>query len=211
MPDFEQLYERIEEQQGYFCAQQAMDAGFSQPLQAYYVKTGAWIRCTRGIFRYKFFPAARELEEFYISHLWSFNRQGFCEGVLSHGTALYLWELGTYSPRMIDLTVPKTFRRHSKPPVSMELHKSDLSQSDWQMLKGLRVTTPIKTIIDLLEDFHIGRSEVLQAFREAVDLRLLIRPSHLISQPKTEKQRALLIDALQAIGYKHIDEIRQSA
>lgn len=45
------LFERADEQQGYFTAKQAADAGYLLGSQAHHVKAGNWVRIHRGIYR----------------------------------------------------------------------------------------------------------------------------------------------------------------
>lgn len=55
-PDYDQLYEIAEGQAGYFTAAQARKVGFSWERLSSNVKTGNFLRVTRGIYRLAHFP-----------------------------------------------------------------------------------------------------------------------------------------------------------
>ncbi|HEY9868733.1 MAG TPA: type IV toxin-antitoxin system AbiEi family antitoxin domain-containing protein [Candidatus Obscuribacterales bacterium] len=206
-PGFDELYSLAQSQQGFFSASQARRLGYSRQLQAYHVKEGHWLRKGRGIFRLKYFPRLTHQEDFVVVYLWALNRDGEPEGVLSHGTALYLHNLSTYVPPVTDLTVPKHFRRHSDPPGRMVLHKRTLARSDWERVHGLPVTTPLKTIIDLLDTRLIDYDYVLDGLKTALD-RFLITPKHMKEAGLSREQKERLVTALARVNYAMSDEIR---
>ncbi|MDZ4834218.1 MAG: hypothetical protein SGJ27_10615 [Candidatus Melainabacteria bacterium] len=203
---FDRLYELAESQQGFFSASQARELGYSRQLQAYHVGAGDWLKRGRGILRLKHFPPANKPDGFYMTYLWALNREGEPEGVFGFGSALYIHELSTYVPPGFDLVVPKHFRRHSKPPATIFLHKKMLDAQDVQRIAGLPVTRPLKTIIDLLDTKVIDHDYVLDALKSAID-RLMITKRQLRQAQLTSAQRARLKDALARINYKSIDEI----
>jgi hypothetical protein len=54
------LFQIAEEQQGYFTAMQAADAGYKLGSQAHHVKSENWVRVERGIYRLARFPQSFE-------------------------------------------------------------------------------------------------------------------------------------------------------
>lgn len=206
-PDDDALYNLVERQYGYFTAAQARDCGFSQQLQSYHTTAGHWLRRGRGIFRLKRFPAPIAQDDLYVTYLWTSNRKGQPEGVFSHGTALFLYQVSTYVPSVLDITVPPSFRRYSTPPRRTSLHKRILKESDCEMMQGLKVTRLLKTILDLLEDRVIDRDYVLDGLQRGLETLKIIHPQ-LKSKDFTGAQRELLVEALEKIGYARIDEIR---
>ena len=70
--------------------------------------------------------------------------------VYSHETALSLHDLTDLMPAKIHMTVPKSFRRNSKTPKQLVLHYADVPDKDTEMLHGVRVTRPLRAILDLL-------------------------------------------------------------
>ncbi|MDV7089739.1 type IV toxin-antitoxin system AbiEi family antitoxin domain-containing protein [Rhodococcus opacus] len=67
-------------------------------------------------------------------------------GVLSHRTAAGLHGLGDLDADVVELTATRRIRL-SLPEVIV--HRGVLSREDWQLVDGLPVTTPVRTIADL--------------------------------------------------------------
>ena len=144
------LYEIAEDQQGFFTTKQAKAAGFAENTHPYHVQAGNWIREHRGIYRLASFPRG-ERPDLMLWSLWSRNRGEAAQGVYSHQTALSLYDLSDVMPAKLHMTVPKNFRRNSEIPRVLVLHFADLPQSDIGTVHGVRVTKPMRTILDLLE------------------------------------------------------------
>jgi len=206
-PIFDKLYALAEGQQGYFAASQAKQLGYSRQLQSYYVSTGEWVRKARGIFRLKYFPPAPLPDGFYVTYLWALDRNGQPEGVFGYGTALYLHKLSTYVPPVLDLVVPKHFRRHSEPPGQTELRKHKIDKSDYQIISGLPITKPLRTIIDLLDSKSIDYDYVLDGLKTALE-QFSITLKQMRQANLTVAQSDRLKLALERIGYDRRDEIR---
>jgi len=101
-------------------------------------------------------------------YLWSQNRQEVLEGTCSHDTALSLHELSDIMPSKLHMTVPKHFRRNSRIPEVLVLHRADLSESDIEQMQGVRATRPLRTVLDLLQTGHVDRNLIRQAIDEAM-------------------------------------------
>jgi predicted transcriptional regulator of viral defense system len=101
-------------------------------------------------------------------YLWSQNRQEVPEGTYSHDTALSLHELSDIMPSKLHMTVPKHFRRNSRIPEVLILHRADLAEGDLQEMQGVRVTRPLRTILDLLQAGQVDPSLIRQAIDEAM-------------------------------------------
>lgn len=158
------LYEIARSQQGFFTTKQAIRAGFAEKTHSYHVNARNWIREHRGIYRLADFPGA-ERPDLMLWYLWSQNRREISEGIYSHETALSLHELSDIMPSKLHMTVPKNFRRNSTIPQILILHRADVDKSDVQDVYGVRVTRPLRTIIDLLRTKQ-GRREPTEAGRE---------------------------------------------
>src|SRR5690348_11043200 len=135
---FNALFEIVEQQQGYFTAQQATRAGYQLGSQAHHVKSGNWVRVERGIYRLARFPQSDE-EQLVIYSLWSRNRKGEPEGVYSHQTALSIHELSDLNPAKLHMTVPLRFRRRAKTPKILVLHNANLPEKDEEQRQGFAV------------------------------------------------------------------------
>ena len=161
------LYETAQAQQGYFTTKQATRAGFAEKTHAYHIRVRNWIREHRGIYRLAEFPTT-ERPDLMVWYLWSRNRQEVPEGTYSHDTALSLHELSDIMPSKLHMTVPRHFRRNSRIPEILVLHKANLSEGDIQDMHGARVTRPLRTILDLLESGHIDRNLIRQAIDDGM-------------------------------------------
>jgi predicted transcriptional regulator of viral defense system len=159
------LFEITEQQQGYFTAKQAAEAGYQLGSQAHHVKSGNWVRAERGIYRLARFPQSDE-EQFVIYSLWSRNRSGEPEGVYSHQTALSIHELSDVNPARLHMAIPATFRRRAKTPNILVLHRAILDENEVEQRQGFAVTRPLRSIADLAATESVSQDIVAQALSE---------------------------------------------
>src|SRR5665213_3175229 len=159
------LFEFAEQQQGFFTTKQAKAAGFAENTHPYHVQARNWIREHRGIYRLASFPRG-ERPDLMLWSLWSRNRGEAAQGVFSHQTALSLHDLSDVMPAKLHMTVPRSFRRNSEIPRVLVLHLADFLQTDIGAVHGVRVTKPMRTILDLLEHGEVPLATLRQALRE---------------------------------------------
>lgn len=172
------LFERAAGQGGYFTAAQAKEDGYSYQAQAHHVGAGNWMRVDRGLFRLvEWVPDVHD-------HLarWTLWSRGM--GVVSHESALSVHGIGEFESARIHLTVPPDFtRRHE----GLVLHRADLVPEDVQGHAGFRVTTAVRSLVDVAatvpDDDQLARAigearalglltvRRLRARAEAVDAR----------------------------------------
>ena len=176
------LYKIAEDQQGFFTTKQAKAAGFAENTHPYHVQAGNWIREHRGIYRLASFPRG-ERPDLMLWSLWSRNRGEAGQGVYSHQTALSLYDLSDVMPAKLHMTVPRNFRRNSEIPRVLVLHFADLPQSDIGAVHGVRVTKPMRTILDLLEGGDVPLATLRQVLRQGLR-RGLIRRSEIAEARK---------------------------
>ena len=69
--------------------------------------------------------------------------------VMSHQTALSLFELGDFNPAKIHMIVPPTFRRNTQPSKAVVLHRAGLAPAELTNLRGLTVCRPLRALVDL--------------------------------------------------------------
>jgi len=143
------LYQIAEGQLGYFTAKQAVSAGYLAKNHAYHIKRGHWIREYRSIYRLANFPHTHE-GEMVLWSLWSRNRDEVTEGVYSHETALSIYDVSDAMPAKLHMTVPLKFRKSTPVPSVIVLHRGELRPEDIQKRNGYAVTTPFRTILDLV-------------------------------------------------------------
>jgi predicted transcriptional regulator of viral defense system len=87
--------------------------------------------------------------------------------VISHESALELYELTDLVPTKIHLTIPRR-ARWKRPPPGVALHTvSRLDPSEVRMWRGLRVTTPERTLVDVSAG-DLSREHVDAAIAEAI-------------------------------------------
>ena len=158
--------QRIAESQlGLFTTRQAVETGFRSHNHAHYVEGGHWIREHRGIYRLRQFTYEPSTE-YTLWHLWSCNRVGESQGVYSYETALSIYDLSDLNPAKLHMTVPPNFRRSAKTPSIIVLYKAKLDPRDWNMIDAYRVTTPVRTLRDVIFSRHISEEFIYQTVRE---------------------------------------------
>jgi len=100
--------------------------------------------------------------------LWSRNRGEAAQGVYSHQTALSLYDLSDVMPAKLHMTVQKTSGETVKSPACLFYIFADLPQGDIGAVHGVRVTKPMRTILDLLERGDVPLATLRQALREGL-------------------------------------------
>jgi predicted transcriptional regulator of viral defense system len=176
-----------QEQGGYFTAKQAKRSGYDYPHLEYHLATGAFERVGHGLYRHTSIPPADE-EEFIRLSLWSRDRADEPQAVVSHESALVLQELTELLPNQIHLTVPPGFRK--APPRGCVIHKAVLLPADVEERTGFRVTTPLRTLLDVSAG-TTSMEQVEKAVKEALD-RGLVRRKRLLEAVERDHRLARL-------------------
>ena len=187
------LYERAEPQYGFFTTKQAIQAGYGESKHGYHVRAGNWIREYRGIYRLRNFPSP-ERPDLMLWFLWSRDRNEVPQGVYSHDTALALYDLSDINPSKLHMTIPKAFRRNSAIPKILVLHKADLEPTDSQEIFGVRATTPLKTIVDLIAAGKTDDTILRQAIHEGLARGLITQRQ--IERAKPQHEVRVQFDSL---------------
>lgn len=184
-----QLYAIAEAQDGYFTAKQALAAGYSDRLQTYHVQNGDWIREARGIFRLDSYPPVPQ-PELMVWYLWSCNRAGEPQAVYSHDTALQIYSLSSWNSPKLHMTLPPEFRRMVVPEV-LCLHRKHLRKADIAIRSGVRVTKPIRTIVDLLAEGHAPKKYIEEALAQALEQNLILSGDFAAAKLTNEERKLL--------------------
>jgi len=95
--------------------------------------------------------------------------------VFSHATALTLHDLSDVMPSKLDVTVPNGFRRMAAIPDVLRLHHARVSERDVQIIDGVRVTAPPRTLIDVIAQGAIAPELQVQAADQARRRGVIIR------------------------------------
>ena len=143
-------------QAGYFTAADALAAGYSYSAQRYHVHRGNWEQVDRALFRLPEWPVGSE-EHYVRWFLWSRRR-----AVVSHETALAVYDMSDVNPVWIHLTVPPGFRMKSPGVV---IHVDDLPDDEVRDRGGYRITTPLRTVVDVAAA-HLSLDEVAKAIAD---------------------------------------------
>jgi hypothetical protein len=166
----ERLFDVADQQAGYFTARQALEAGYDYPLQHYHRERGHWTQVGHGLFRLNRYPEG-ENEDLVRLSLWSRDREGKPQAVVSHETALRLHGLSDLMPEKAHLSVPRN---------------------------GFRVTTPLKTILDVAGSREVSPEHLESAVREAV-VHGLVRRKRLyeeLSRLEDDERRRIAEEAI---------------
>jgi predicted transcriptional regulator of viral defense system len=161
------LYALAARQGGFFTARQAREAGYGDNVHPYHVRSRNWIREIRGVYRLSQFPLPSR-PDLMVWQLWSRNRQDEPQGVFSHATALALHDLSDVMPAKLDMTVPPGFRRMAAIPDVLRLHRARLAERAVQTIDGVRVTTPLRTLLDVIAEGAIAQELLVQAVDQAL-------------------------------------------
>ena len=186
------IFEVADRQQGYFTAKQAQDCGIPRSHFQRKLLSGEWIKALRGIYRLTQYPVL-ERPELVLWILWSRDQHDLPQGVWSHETALDIHDLSDVMPAKMHMTVPPYFRRSLKTPKNLILHFAPLTTTDIEIRQGYRVTTPLRTLLDIIEAGTISQEQIRRAIYEGLQKGIL-----LLSEVN---QHELLF------RYKHVDTI----
>ncbi len=168
MKAYKKLHHIASIQGGLLTAKQAESCGYSRSNHYYHIKTGNWIKEGWGIYRLVHIPVD-EMTSYWRLLLWSCNGESEPRAVFSHKTALSFYELSDVNPSKITVTVPKKFQKRSKPSKTLNICKKDLSKKDIKQFKGLPVTTPLRTLLDIHEEESLSENLMEQAVKEALE------------------------------------------
>jgi len=157
-PDYDGLYEIAENQAGYFTASQARRVGFSWERLSSNTKTGLFLRVARGVYRLSRFPRSAYED---LAVAWLRTGQ---KAVISHESALSLYDLTDVLPSEIHVIVPETASRRR---TGIRQHTNQLASDDITHREGLPVTTVARTIADVATS-GLAQEHVQQAIQEAL-------------------------------------------
>lgn len=168
------LLEAATEQGGYVTALQAIRLGLARDDIARLVDTGDLRRVRHGVFAMRHAQIPQEDEVAAWLHFerdWlPWERRGRAGVVLSHDSAAALHGLGTIIAGHPTVTIPARERRSAR-AAGIVVRRAPLGEEDWAWLDvgalRLPVTTPARTIVDVLLDGH-EPSYVQRAITEAI-------------------------------------------
>lgn len=168
-PDHQALYNIAEQQAGHFTTRQAAEAGFSRERLVEHARTGRFKRIGRGIYRLGQFPSS-PLEDLFVAWLRCGPR-----AVITHDSALALYDLSDVLPSEVHVTVPRSSSRRRK---GLRQHTGLLLPSDIKRREGLPVTSIPRTIGDAAKTGlaeELVAEAILQALRRGLTDRAALQ------------------------------------
>ena len=111
-----------------------------------------------GLYRLPLTPASR-LDPYMEATLWPRGALG----VLSHETALELYELSDVYPAKIHITLPRSHRVRRSVPPAYVLHHEDLGAAQITQHEGIAIVTPVHAIRQA-HKAHLGAALVSSLF-----------------------------------------------
>lgn len=156
------------EQGGLFTAKQAISCGYVSSNHCNHVANNNWVKERfRGLYS---LPAIIQDENssLWALFLWTRGRDDIPQGVISHESALLFYELSEVNPQKVYFTVPASFRKSTATPSHLVLHKTNLPASDIVDEGGLKVTTALRTLIDVAKEQNISLDIIESAIRDAL-------------------------------------------
>lgn len=163
------LFDLATAQRGYVTQEQARRQGLTRFALRDMADRGQVERVAHGLYRFTSFPRGA-LDSLMEAVLWPRGARG----VLSHETALDLYDLSDANPAKIHLTLPPHHRINRRVPDVYELHFEPLSQRDVTYRESLPITTVERTIRDCHRT-HLRRGLLDQAIDQARARGLITR------------------------------------
>ncbi len=185
-PQLPRLHQIASVQAGYFSAAQAHTVGYTRQNLAYHVRVGRFERISRGFYRLREFPSSS-----YEDVIAAWVKAGSEHAVVSHETALALYELSTVRPHKIDLTLPRRRRPPGNRPrlPAVQIHTTTRPFNSGEVIQqfGVRLTSPARTIVDAAES-GTDPAHIVEAVREAL-ARGLVTPRELEASARGRSKR----------------------
>lgn len=161
----QRLFELAATQAGYFTAAQAREVGYSPRSLVHHVAACHLERVSRGFYRLVGVPVAPHDD---VVAAWlKLAPHG---AVVSHDTALALYDLAPSRSREIHLTLPRARRpraRRSRTALTLHTTSDPLRRTEVSHRFGVRITSPSRTIVDVA-DLGADPSVVIEATARAL-------------------------------------------
>jgi predicted transcriptional regulator of viral defense system len=145
--DHDGLYRVTESQAGYFTAEQALEAGMDRSTLLHHARPGGrYERVRRGLYRLRHFPSTPH------EHVVAAWLDLPTSAVVSHESALELYELSDVIPNAVHITLPREKRgQRPRPGVRFHVLTNPPGSDETRRVDGVLATSPERTIVDSLE------------------------------------------------------------
>jgi predicted transcriptional regulator of viral defense system len=145
--DHDGLYRIAESQAGHFTAEQALEAGMDRSTLLHHARPGGrYERIRRGLYRLRHFPSTPH------EHVVAAWLDLPSPAVVSHESALELYELSDVIPNAVHITLPRE-KRGQRPRHGVRFHvlTNAPGRDETRRVDGVLATSPERTIVDSLE------------------------------------------------------------
>ena len=180
MAIMDRILEIAGDQHGYITARQATDAGIPPVELRKLAQRGRLDHPAHGVYRVTAFPR-RASDELMEATLWADGR-----GIISHESALALWDLADVNPRRIHVTVPPPYRPRKRGGDIYHIWTRDLDTSEIDYVDGIPTVTPERAILDSA-DHGLQRRFVEQAIVAARNRQLFGRETEMRIRQRLRK------------------------
>ena len=174
MNELNNLIKIASKQGGLFTAAQAVEVGYSRSNHFYHLNIGNWNKEERGLYSLTAIPK-NEATFYWRLYLWTRGKNDEPQAIISHETALDLHDLSDVNPPKVYFTVPKSFRKTARTPKGLVLYKEDINRKFISSYNGFKITTPIKTLLDIHQRGSISIDLIEQAVRQALQRGLVTK------------------------------------
>ncbi len=134
---YTELAEVANDNHGFITPEDARAAGVDPMNLVRMAERGQIERRGNALYRFPLFPPG-PLDPYMEAALWPRG----AEGVISHGSALELYEMSDVHPRRIHVTVPRAHRIRREVPAAYRIHREDLGPRDVGRLERIPIVTP---------------------------------------------------------------------
>jgi predicted transcriptional regulator of viral defense system len=166
---FNQLADLAADQYGFVSQHDARELGIAPMTLIRMSEHGTLERRGHGLYRFRYFPVSR-FDSYMEATLWPRG----VRGVLSHETALDLYELSDVNPSKIHLTVPRGHRIRREIPALYRIHHETLPSESVTFYEGIPIVTPAHAIRQS-HAAHLGAALIGQAIDHGVSNGRLTR------------------------------------
>ena len=166
---FNHLTELAADQYGFITQQEARAAGIQPMTLIRMAEQGTLERRGHGLYRLHYLPVS-PLDSYMEATMWPRGTRG----VLSHETALDLYELSDVNPSKIHITLPQGHRIRREIPALYRIHHENLADADVTFHEGIPIVTPAHAIRQS-HIAHLGPALIGQAIDHGVSNGRLTR------------------------------------
>jgi predicted transcriptional regulator of viral defense system len=164
---FRELVEIAADRHGLVSTEDAAEVGYAPGALDTMARRGQLERVAHGVYRVPFIGAG-VLGAYMAAVLWPRG----VDAVLTHETALDLWDVCDINPTKIHIGVPRLHRPQRELPGGYVIHREDLDPRDITAIEGVPVVT-LERAIRQCAVAHVGRDLLEQAVRHGRERGLL--------------------------------------